>query len=84
MNQPSVSTRRVERVRHEIKRRDLQVRVETPTPHFRSITLAGESLAGFISASFDDHVKLVLDADAAGPVMRDYTPRHATTRWPAN
>ena len=77
MNQPSVSTRRVERVRHEIKRRDLQVvRVETPTPHFRSITLAGESLAGFISASFDDHVKLVLDADAAGPVMRDYTPRH--------
>ena len=72
-----VSTRRVQRVRHEVKRRDLQVvRVEALSPHFRRVTLAGDELAGFISASFDDHLKLLLDADGAEPVRRDYTPRY--------
>ena len=67
---------RVQRVRHELKRRDLQVRrVETLSPHFRSITFAGESLGDFISASFDDHLKFMLDADGENPVRRDYTPR---------
>lgn len=71
-----LSTRRVQRVRHELKRRDLQVvRAETLSPHFRRITLAGESLAGFISASFDDHIKVFLGGGPE-PVMRDYTPRH--------
>lgn len=71
----AVSTRRVQRVRHELKRRDLQVvRVETPSPHFRSVTLGGEALAGFISASFDGHVKVFLGGGPE-PVMRDYTPR---------
>ena len=70
------STRRVQRVRHELKRRDLQVlRVESPSPHFRSVTLGGEALAGFISASFDDHLKVFLGSGPE-PVMRDYTPRH--------
>lgn len=68
---------RVQRVRHELKRRDLQVvRVETLSPHFRRITFGGEALGDFISASFDDHVKFMLDADGAEPVRRDYTPRH--------
>jgi NADPH-dependent ferric siderophore reductase len=72
--EPSVS--RVRRVRHEIKRRELEVvRVEQPSPQFRSVTLAGEALADFVSESFDDHVKLILDSDGAEPVMRDYTPR---------
>ncbi|MEO8119724.1 MAG: siderophore-interacting protein, partial [Rhodoferax sp.] len=54
--------RQVQRVRHEIKRRDLQVvRVDALSPHFRSITFAGDSLIDFVSASFDDHVKLFLD-----------------------
>ena len=67
---------RVQRVRHELKRRDLQVvRVETLSPHVRSITFGGESLADFVSASFDDHVKLLLDLGGAEPVRRDYTPR---------
>ncbi|HEY4079679.1 MAG TPA: siderophore-interacting protein [Burkholderiaceae bacterium] len=67
---------RVQRVRHELKRRDLQVlRVEALSPHFRSITFTGESLAGFVSASFDDHLKFMLDADGENPVRRDYTPR---------
>lgn len=70
-----VSTRRVQRVRHELKLRDLQVvRVEAPSPHFRSVTLGGEALAGFISASFDDHIKVFLGSGPE-PVMRDYTPR---------
>jgi NADPH-dependent ferric siderophore reductase len=67
---------RVQRVRHELKRRELQVlRVETLSPHFRSVTFGGESLSDFISASFDDHVKFMLDDDGAEPVRRDYTPR---------
>ena len=72
---PAVS--RVQRVRHELKRRALTVtRVDDVTPHFRRVTLSGDSLSDFVSASFDDHVKLIFDADAAqGPVMRDYTPR---------
>src|SRR5260221_376715 len=61
-----LSTRRVQRVRHELKRRDLQVvRIESPSPNFRSVTFAGESLADFVSSSFDDHVKLMIDAVGA-------------------
>lgn len=67
---------RVQRVRHELKRRDVVVaRVETLTPHFRSVTFAGDSLADFHSASFDDHVKFMLDVPGGEGVMRDYTPR---------
>jgi NADPH-dependent ferric siderophore reductase len=63
---------RVQRVRHETRRRELEVvRVADITPHFRSVTFAGEALEGFISASFDDHVKLILGDGE----MRDYTPR---------
>ena len=70
MNRPT-TLRRVERVRHELKRRRLTVtRVETLTPHFRRITLSDESLADFVSLSFDDHIKVFID-DA----RRDYTPR---------
>lgn len=73
---PLEARSRVERVRHELKRRDLEVvRVETISPHFRSVTFSGESLADFVSASFDDHLKFMLDADGEAPVRRDYTPR---------
>lgn len=66
----------MQRVRHELRRRDLQVlRVQTLGPGFRSITFGGDTMAGFVSASFDDHVKLILDGDGGAPVMRDYTPR---------
>lgn len=72
MSEQSHSASRVQRVRHEIRRRDLEVvRVDDLSPHFRSVTFGGDALAGFLSASFDDHVKLVLD----GGVARDYTPR---------
>jgi len=76
MSEALESRRRVQRVRHELKRRELQIlRVSSPSPNFRSIVFGGESLADFSSDSFDDHVKLVLDAHTAAPVMRDYTPR---------
>lgn len=77
---PTLPARQVQRVRHEIKRRDLQVvRVDALSPHFLSITFAGDSLTDFVSASFDDHVKLFLDGDGAESVRRDYTPRRFDT-----
>jgi NADPH-dependent ferric siderophore reductase len=70
MNSPT-TLRRVERVRHELKRRSLTVtHVEQLSPNFRRITFTDESLGDFVSASFDDHIKVFVD-DA----RRDYTPR---------
>ena len=67
---------RVQRVRHELKFRDLQVRkVETLSPHLVAVTFTGESLADFVSPSFDDHIKLFIDTGAEEPARRDYTPR---------
>ena len=73
---PAPGITRVQRVRHELKRRDVVVaRVEALSPHFRSVTFAGDALADFLSASFDDHVKFMLDRPGGERVMRDYTPR---------
>lgn len=73
----SAPARRVQRVRHELHRRDVEVvRVEPLGPHFVSITFHAESLAGFRSDSFDDHVKFMIDGPSPEePVRRDYTPR---------
>jgi NADPH-dependent ferric siderophore reductase len=66
---------RVQRLRHEIVRRELQVaRVDSLGPNLRSVVFTGAALDGFVSASFDDHVKLFLDDGGEG-VRRDYTPR---------
>ncbi len=71
-----VSGRRVQRVRHELVRRVLQVRrVQSLGPGFAAITFGGDALAGFVSLSFDDHVKLFFDDGSAEPPRRDYTPR---------
>lgn len=69
--------RRVQRVRHELKRREVEVaRVARLGPGFVEVTFAGESLADFVSDGFDDHVKFMFDGGAGGePVRRDYTPR---------
>lgn len=73
---PQTPRRRIERVRFEIRRRELVVaRVERPTPGFAAITLAGSALEGFQSLSFDDHVKLMLPQPDGTVVMRDITPR---------
>ncbi len=66
-------SKQIQRVRHELKRRDVEVaRVAPLGAHFVSVTFRGDDLADFVSASFDDHVKFVLGED----VRRDYTPRH--------
>jgi len=81
MTHPSSDARRVQRVRHEIKRRELQVaRVARISPHFQRITFAGEALADFISASFDDHIKLILPDGSDAPPMRDYTTTRSASR----
>lgn len=64
------------RVRHELKRRRLIVRENgRVTPAMIRVVLAGPDLADdFVSAGFDDHVKLFL-LGGAEPTRRDYTPR---------
>ncbi|MGK9063745.1 siderophore-interacting protein [Stutzerimonas chloritidismutans] len=68
--------RRVQRVRHELRRREVRVsRVEPLDDAFMSITFHGEDLADFLSASFDDHIKFIFEDGDGNPVRRDYTPR---------
>jgi NADPH-dependent ferric siderophore reductase len=74
------SIRKVQRIRHETKRRLLEVmRVERMSPGFVRITLGGAELEGFTSLSFDDHLKIFLGLDPTVPddrgIMRDFTPR---------
>jgi NADPH-dependent ferric siderophore reductase len=63
---------RIQRVRHELKLRELQVvKVDHLTPDYVRVTFKGETLHDFVSASYDDHVKFfVSEAD-----RRDFTPR---------
>jgi NADPH-dependent ferric siderophore reductase len=78
--QATTPIRRVERVRHELKRRELEVvAVETMSPGFVAVTFGGEALADFVSLSFDDHVKFIIEDGAGEPVRRDYTPRRFST-----
>ncbi|KQP15113.1 siderophore-interacting protein [Pseudorhodoferax sp. Leaf267] len=76
MSEEITAPRQVQRIRHEIKRRALEVRrVETLSPQMRRVVFGGEALADFVSASFDDHVKIFFPAGGES-VARDYTPRH--------
>ncbi|MFV9475436.1 siderophore-interacting protein [Advenella sp. RU8] len=55
------STLDTQKLQHPIKIRLLQVKRITPlSPSIRRITLSGNDLNGFVSASFDDHIKLFL------------------------
>lgn len=59
----TTNTKLVERVRHPIKMRLLTVkRISELSPSMRRITLTGPDLPEFLSASFDDHLKLILPA----------------------
>lgn len=52
-----------QKIMHPIRTRLLQVkRVTELSPSMRRFTLTGDDLPGFHSASFDDHVKLILPA----------------------
>ncbi|MDR5760727.1 siderophore-interacting protein [Caballeronia sp. LZ035] len=66
----------VTRVRHPLKFRLVQVqRVQTLNPYFVRVTFTGDDLADFVSASFDDHVKLFLPAPGESmPALPESTP----------
>ncbi len=67
--------RRVQRVRHELLARAVVVnRIQRVSPGFLAITFTGESLASFVSLSFDDHVKLMLTDTSGTTHRRDFTP----------
>jgi len=71
------AARRVQRVRHELRRRDLTIVRRTPIgPQLVALTFGGEALADFVSAGFDDHVRLIFEGRDGSPQHRDYTPRH--------
>jgi NADPH-dependent ferric siderophore reductase len=71
---------RIERVRHELKRRSLVVtEAERITPSMLRITLAGDDLADFVSLGADDHVKILVPAADGTEERRDYTPRRYDT-----
>jgi NADPH-dependent ferric siderophore reductase len=58
---PAAAVPETRRVRHPLRVRALTVAaIEPLTPHMRSLTLAGDSLADLHSDGFDDHVKLLL------------------------
>ncbi len=66
----------IRRVRHQLVKRDVEVaRIEILSPGIRAITFGGNSLADFVSASFDDHVKFMFTDEEGELVRRDYTPR---------
>ncbi|UIK06023.1 siderophore-interacting protein [Neorhizobium galegae] len=70
------SAPKIERIRHELKRRVLTVEtVERITPQMLRITLGGGDLSDFVSAAPDDHIKIFLPTEAGEPERRDYTPR---------
>ncbi|SAL26624.1 FAD-binding 9 siderophore-interacting domain-containing protein [Caballeronia cordobensis] len=73
----------VTRVRHALKFRLLQVtRVQAVNPHLVRVTFTGDDLDDFVSASFDDHVKLFFPAPGetmpalpqAGPNGPEFDP----------
>lgn len=68
---------RMYRVSHTLKIRPVTVtRIKQLSPGFISITFHSPEFADFVSASFDDHVKLILPGADGEEVRRDYTPLH--------
>lgn len=66
MNRPELN---VERVRHELKLRQLTVaRVERVADLLVRVTLTGDDLRDFVTASFDDHVKIFFPEHPGGPM----------------
>lgn len=60
----------VERMRHLLKVRRLRVQeVFRPSPHLVRVRLGGDDLHDFISASFDDHLKLMLPHHPEAPLV---------------
>ncbi len=76
ISNPTVSAPRIERVRHELKRRSLTVTAARRiTPGMLRIELTGDDLADFISLAPDDHIKVFVPGSGEEMERRDYTPR---------
>ncbi|WP_020653050.1 siderophore-interacting protein [Massilia niastensis] len=73
--------RAVQRVRHELRRREVVVTEVTQVgANFVSVTFRDDSLADFVSLSFDDHVKFMIPDGSGELARRDYTPRRYDTQ----
>jgi NADPH-dependent ferric siderophore reductase len=79
--QHQTDPRTPQRVRHQPRRRMLEVKqVDKISAHMIRVTLGGD-LEGFTSLGFDDHVKLFFPTGSLGEdgqpelMARDYTPR---------
>lgn len=67
--------REVQRVRHEIKMREVVVsRIRQTGTNMLSITFKGPALEDFVSMSFDDHIKFIFPDATGESIRRDYTP----------
>jgi NADPH-dependent ferric siderophore reductase len=61
MSTAEIATPITQRVRHPFRSRHVQLLAREPiSPGFVRLTLGGPELVGFVSAGFDDHVKLIL------------------------
>ncbi|GAA5008708.1 siderophore-interacting protein [Acinetobacter puyangensis] len=71
MNQQTLmEQRKAYRVRHELKFRTITVsEVQLLSPTLKRIVFTGESLKDFVSASFDDHIKMFFYADPEHAVV---------------
>ncbi|QET06060.1 MULTISPECIES: siderophore-interacting protein [Cupriavidus] len=78
MNAPRDLT--VQRVRHTLRMRQLQVlRVRKISSQLLRVTLGGPDLADFVSASFDDHIKVFFPAAGQEkPVLPEVGPEGIT------
>jgi NADPH-dependent ferric siderophore reductase len=79
MQQQTIEERhKIVRVRRETQRRSVSIaRITELTPGMRRLTLGGDDLAGFESASYDDHIKLFFTdpSNPEQPISRNITPR---------
>lgn len=75
-NDAFFSSPKIERIRHELKRRDLVVTAkENVTPAMLRVTLSGEHASDFVSLAPDDHIKIFIPTSTGEIERRDYTPR---------
>jgi NADPH-dependent ferric siderophore reductase len=68
---PVLDRRKLEPVRRNLTVKD----VRALTPHMIRVILGGDDLAGFVSPSSDDHIKLFFPMQGSEGAKRDYTPR---------
>jgi NADPH-dependent ferric siderophore reductase len=75
-----MSRHQITRLRHDTRRRTLTLATIEPLgDHMRRMVFTSPELKDFVSASADDHIKLLFPAADGETVMRDFTPRRFDT-----